>query len=80
MNQNEYTNSKNENVRKFFVDHEGQKELVVDVGLGNIDFEYFYREMTNQIQQNIKLDGYVDAVRSDFSTTTATHLQRVSTV
>ena len=55
------------------VDHEGKKELLVYVDKNNIDFEYFYREMTNKIQENIKLDGYVDAIRSDFSTTTATH-------
>ena len=66
-------NAKNEKVRNFFVNHEGKKELIVEVDPNNIDFEKFYREMTNQIQENIKLDGYVDAVRSDFSTSTSTH-------
>ena len=66
-------NSKNEKVRKLFVDHEGKKTLTVDVNGCNIDFEKFFKDMTNQIQNNIKIDEFVDAIRSDFSTSTPTH-------
>jgi len=67
-------NSKEEDVRKFFVNHEGKKRLTVDVDdTCGIDYERFFREMTNLIQSNIKVTGYVDAIRSNFSTSTPTH-------
>jgi hypothetical protein len=66
--------SKEEKVRTFFVNHEGKKRLTVDVDdTCGIDYEKFFREMTDLIQSNIKIQGYVDAIRSDFSTSTATH-------
>jgi uncharacterized alkaline shock family protein YloU len=67
-------NSKKEIVRKFFVNHDGKKRLTVDVDdTCGIDYEKFFREMTDKIQSNIKVQGYVDAIRSDFSTSTPTH-------
>ena len=67
-------NAKDKTVRKFFVNHKGKKELVVDVTcIDEIASEDFFRQMTNLIQSNVKVDGYVDAIRSDFSTTTSTH-------
>lgn len=66
--------AKDENVRKFFVNHEGKKRLTVDVdGTCGIDYAKFFREMTDLIQSNIKIPGYVDIIRSDFSTSTPTH-------
>jgi len=67
-------NSKKEKVRAYFVNHDGKKRLtvVVDPTFG-IDYAKFFREMTDLIQSNIKVDKYVDTVRSDFSTSTKTH-------
>ena len=66
-------NSKKEKVRKLFVDHEGKKTLTVNVRGCNINFEKFFKDMTNKIQSNIKIDDFVDTIRSDFSTSTPTH-------
>merc|ERR1711963_1175424 len=66
--------SKTDAVRQYFVNHEGKKRLTVDVDPScGIDYEKFFREMTDLIQSNIKVDQYVDTIRSDFSTSTATH-------
>ena len=68
-------NSKQEKVRKFFVSHEGKKRLTVDVGPSfcNVDYIMFFRQMTNLIQSNIKVENYVNTIRSNFSTSTETH-------
>ena len=66
--------SKEDEVRKYFVNHEGKKRLTVDVDdTCGIDYEKFFREMTNLIQSNIKVDKYVKTIRSDFTTSTETH-------
>lgn len=66
--------SKTDAVRQYFVNHEGKKRLTVDVDPScGIDYEKFFREMTDLIQSNIKVEKYVDTIRSDFSTSTATH-------
>ena len=67
-------NSKKNEVRKYFVNHEGKKQLVVTIDRSNgIDYNYFFREMTKLVQSNIKVPGYVDTIRSDFSTSTSVH-------
>jgi len=67
-------NSKKNEVREYFVNHDGKKRLTVDVDpTCGIDYEKFFREMTDLIQSNIKVDKYVDTIRSDFSTSTQTH-------
>ena len=67
-------NSKKNEVRKYFVNHEGKKQLVVTIDRSNgIDYNYFFREMTKLVQSNIKVPGYVDTMRSDFSTSTSVH-------
>jgi len=67
-------NSKKNKVRKYFVNHDGKQRLTVDVDpTFGIDYEKFFREMTDLIQSNIKVDKYVDTIRSDFSTSTETH-------
>jgi len=67
-------NSKKNAVREYFVNHDGKKRLTVDMDpTFGIDWEKFFREMTDLIQSNIKVDKYVDTIRSDFSTSTETH-------
>merc|ERR1711920_1142181 len=66
-------NSKKNKVREYFVNHDGKKRLTVDVLPSGIDYAKFFREMTDLIQSNIKVDKYVDTIRSDFSTSTETH-------
>ena len=66
--------SKQEEVRKYFVNHEGKKKLVVYVdSMSRIDYPEFFRQMTDLIQSNVKVDNYVDTIRSNFSTSTETH-------
>ena len=66
--------SKEDEVRKYFVNHEGKIRLtvVVDDTCG-IDYEKFFRDMTELIQSNIKVEKYVNTIRSDFTTSTETH-------
>ena len=44
-------NSKKDSVRDFFVDHEGKKELRVELGqsLYTADYTWFFQQMTNQV-------------------------------
>jgi len=67
-------NSKKTEVRNYFVNHEGKKRLVVDVDRSNgIDYNRFFRMMTDLVQSNIKVHEYVETIRSDFSTTSSVH-------
>ena len=70
-------NAKSPKVRDFFVNHDGKKELRVDVAPGtlphHVDYSSFFDQMTNLIDKNINVEGYVDAIRSDFSTSTKMH-------
>ena len=70
-------NSNSPKVRSFFVNHNGKKELRVDVAPGtlphDVDYSNFFDQMTNLIDQNINVTGYVDAIRSDFSTSSKVH-------
>ncbi|XP_031574447.1 uncharacterized protein LOC116308204 [Actinia tenebrosa] len=67
-------NSKNEAVRKRFVEHEGKKELtVVDVSVENIydvDYPYFFDSMSTLVSRNVKIPEYVDCVTANFTTST----------
>ena len=66
-------NSRKESVRKMFVNHEGKKTLQVDVPSNNIydvDYSWFFDQMSKKITENVKVPEYVDAVTADFSTTT----------
>ena len=66
--------SKEDEVRKYFVNHEGKKRLTVDVDdTCGIDYEKFFRDMAEVIQSNIKVKNYVRSIRSDFTTSTETH-------
>ena len=65
-------NSNKIEVRKFIVNHEEQKRLTVRVDdAWGIDYEQFFHDMSNSIQSNISIPGYVDTIRSDFSTSTS---------
>ena len=71
-------NSKSENVRKFFVEHEGKKELRVEVGppplkLESLDYSWLFDQFSNGIKENIKVPKYVQQMIPDFSTTTPIH-------
>jgi len=68
-------NSKKESVKDFFVDHEGKKELRVELGqsLYTADYTWFFQQMTNQVDANIKKKEYVRTMRSDFGTSTSEH-------
>jgi len=67
--------AKTEEVRKFFVDHEGKKTLTVFVPPTSplhVDYSWFLDEMTKKIQENIKTPNYVDLMTANFSTSTKT--------
>ena len=71
-------NSKNNQVRKFFVQHEGKKELEVIVGGGalnveNIDYSWLFNQFSEGIEKNINVPEYVQQMIPDFTTTTSIH-------
>ncbi len=65
--------SKSEKVRKFFVNHEGKKTLSVTVGpsIYGVDYSWFFDQMTDKINDNIKVPKYVDTMTADFTSTSA---------
>lgn len=69
---NFYINKNAEALRSHFVDHEGQKELVIeDVGsIDTLDYGLFARKMTYLIQENVKDPNFRDWIMPTFSTTT----------
>merc|ERR1719219_2145205 len=71
-------NSKSNEVRKFFVQHEGKKELEVIVGppplkLDSIDYSWLFDQFSQKIEQNINVPAYVNQMIPDFTTTTSIH-------
>jgi len=68
-------NSEKDSIKDFFVDHEGKKELRVELGqsLYTADYTWFFQQMTNQVDENIKKKEYVRTMRSDFGTSTPEH-------
>merc|ERR1712038_764272 len=69
--------SKKQQVRDFFVQHEGKKELRVDVGLtidiANTNYSWFFDQMSQKIAENVNVPAYVENIQSDFTTSTAVH-------
>jgi hypothetical protein len=67
-----YITANAEQLRSYFVAHEGQKELVVfDVGLiDTVVFGRLAQEMTREIQKNVKDPDLREWVMPSFSTTT----------
>ena len=65
--------AKTDEVRKFFVNHEGKKKLTVNFSTGtpmDVDYNYFFDEMIKKIQDNINTPNYVEMMTADFSTST----------
>jgi len=64
-------NGEKEEVRQFFVAHEGKKTIDIRVGpsLSNIDYSWLFDQFTVGIRRNIKVPGYADLMQADFSTT-----------
>merc|ERR1712018_530643 len=70
-------NSKKDEVRNFFVQHEGKKKLRVVVGpticIDCVDYSWFFDQMSLKIAENINVPEYVEHMKSDFSTSTPVH-------
>jgi len=70
-------NSKNDQVRKFFVQHEGKKQIRVKVGatfcIECIDYDWLFDQFSHGIEKNINVPEYVADMKSDFSTSTSVH-------
>ena len=65
---------KNE-VRNFFVQHEGKKTLTVFTGpsIYGTNYDWFFKQMSQEIAKNINVPEYVEKMTSDFSTSTEVH-------
>ena len=65
--------ARTEEVRNFFVSHEGKKTLSVtvpdDTSL-TVNYDWFLDQMLQKIQENIKTPQYVELMTADFSTST----------
>ena len=66
---------KNE-VRNFFVQHEGKKKLTVFTGpsIYGTNYDWFFKQMSQEIAKNINVPEYVEKMTSDFSTSTEVHI------
>merc|ERR1711874_188270 len=60
-------------VRKFFVSHEGKKQLTVNVGptIYGVDYDWFFQAMISQITENINTPEYTSLMKADFSQSTS---------
>ena len=60
-------------VRKFFVSHEGKKQLTVFIGptVQGINNEGFFQAMISQITENINKPEYTSLMKADFSQSTS---------
>jgi len=58
-------------VRKFFVQHEGKKDLTVTVGpsIYGVDYSWFFTQMAGEIEKNINVPEYVTIMDADFTKT-----------
>ena len=68
-------NANKKEVRNFFVQHEGKKKLTVMVGpsIYGVDYDWFFKQMSEEIDKNINVPNYVEKMTSDFSTSTKVH-------
>ena len=70
-------NGDKKKVRNFFVSHEGKKQISVvvpELGLKNEEYGWLFDQFSEGIKKNIKVPGYVDIMKADFSTTTSDQL------
>ena len=66
-----HINKYSEELRKKFVEHEDQKELIVDMKYASADeFSNAFKEMRSQIEENLTEDGKALISEKKFSTTT----------
>ena len=65
------THADHEDVRKFFVPHEGKKQLTVNVGpsIYGVNYDWFFNAMTEQITKNLNNPEYTDIMDMNFSQT-----------
>ena len=58
-------NGEKENVRKFFVEHQGKKTIDIEVPdrLDNVDYSWLFDQFAQGIRKNIKTPGYVDVMQ-----------------
>ncbi len=65
-------NAKKRAVRKFFVEHEGKKQLVVKVGpsIYTVDYNDFLDQMSQLVQKNVNKPEFVSLMTGEFTTTT----------
>ena len=68
-------NANKKEVRNFFVQHEGKKKLTVRVGpsIYGVNYDWFFKQMSEEIAKNINVPNYVEKMTSDFSTSTKVH-------
>ncbi|KAI0642717.1 hypothetical protein C8Q79DRAFT_916812 [Trametes meyenii] len=68
-----YMNAHADDLREYFVAHEGRKRLILDeIGTRfSVDYGRFAREMTFQIRKNVVDKPFVERILPDFTTTTA---------
>ncbi|CAG8976784.1 hypothetical protein HYALB_00008443 [Hymenoscyphus albidus] len=77
-----YVNAHAEYLRDIFVEHKGQKELVIEYGSGNrysVDFGAFAYQMSKLLEDKIVDQEYRDWVMPKFTTTTK-HDQVVASI
>jgi len=68
-------NGDKDNVRDFFVDHDGKTDITIIVPhLATVDYGWLFDQFSQGIRANIKTPGYVDLMQADFSTTTSNQL------
>merc|ERR550519_788251 len=63
-------------VREVFVDHEGKKQININVGAslsGSIS-GWLLKQFAEGVKNNIKLPNYVETCQADFSSATETQL------
>ena len=65
----------NDEVKKFFVDHECKKTLSIKVGSSvcGMDYSWFFTQMVKEIAGNINCPEYISKMESNFSTSTRAH-------
>ena len=67
------TNAEKTSVRKMFVNHEGKKEIEVQVSdptIYTVDYSWFFDEIAKKIEDNVRVPEFIDGMTADFSTTT----------
>ena len=67
--------SEHSSIRKFFVNHEGKKQINIIVdGITDLDYTWLFTQFAEQIAANIRHPGYVNLIEADFTTTLPQHL------